>query len=82
MFKIVGTLPVKTPLPLVAWVLAGLVTLFSLGTSLIQVSGPMLQAAKPEAAHYASMSSIYSIFSGRSDAGWREQSFRLPSRSR
>ena len=33
MFKIVGTLPVKTRLPLVAWVLAGLVTLFSLVTS-------------------------------------------------
>ena len=31
MFKIVGTLPVKTRLPLGAWVLAGLVTLFSAG---------------------------------------------------
>ena len=29
MIKIVGTLPVKTRLPLVAWVLAGLVTLFA-----------------------------------------------------
>ena len=34
MFKIAGTHPVKTRLPLVAWVLAGLVTLFSLVTSL------------------------------------------------
>ena len=40
MFKIVGTLPVKTRLPFAAWVLAGLVTLFSLGTSLTQVSSP------------------------------------------
>ena len=38
MFKIVGTLPMKTCLPLVAWVLAGLVTLFSLVTSLTQVT--------------------------------------------
>ena len=43
MFKIVGTLPVKTRLPPVAWVLAGLVTLFSLVTSLTQVSGPLVQ---------------------------------------
>jgi hypothetical protein len=34
MFKIVRTLPVKTHLPLKAWVLAGLVTLFSIATSL------------------------------------------------
>jgi hypothetical protein len=49
-------------LPLVAWVLAGLVTLFSLGTSLTQVSGPMLQAAKPETAHYASMTDLLNFF--------------------
>ena len=57
MFKIVGTLPVKTRLPLVAWVLAGLVTLFSLVTSLTQVSGP-----KPETAHYASMTDLLNLF--------------------
>jgi hypothetical protein len=51
MFKIVGTLPVKTRLPFAAWVLAGLVTLFSLATSLTQVSSPMVQAAKPATAH-------------------------------
>ena len=33
MFKIAGTLPVKTRLPFVAWALAGLVTIFSLVTS-------------------------------------------------
>jgi hypothetical protein len=58
MFEIVGTLPVKTRLPFAAWVLAGLVTLFSLATSLTQVSGPMVQAAKPATAHYASMTDL------------------------
>ena len=62
MFKIVGTLPVKTRLPLVAWVLAGLVTLFSLVTSLTQVSGPMVQAAKPATAHYASTTDLLNLF--------------------
>jgi hypothetical protein len=60
MFKIVGTLPVKTRLPFVAWVLAGLVTMFSLGTSLSQVSSPMVQAAKP-AAHYAPMTDLLNL---------------------
>ena len=55
MFKIVGSLPVKTRLPFAAWVLAGLVTLFSLVASLTQVSSPMVQAAKPATANYASM---------------------------
>ena len=32
MFKTVGTLPVRTRLPFKAWVLAGLVTLFSIAT--------------------------------------------------
>ena len=64
MFKIVGTLPVKTRLPFVAWVLAGLVTLFSLVTSLTQVSGPMVQAAKPETVHYASMTDLLNFIPG------------------
>jgi len=67
MFKIVGTLPVKTRLPPVAWVLAGRVTLFSLVTSLTQVSGPMVQAAKPETAHYASMTDLLNLL-GRSSS--------------
>ena len=62
MFKIVGTLPVKMRIPIVAWVLAGLVTLFSLVNSLTQVSGPMVQAAKPETAHYASMIDVFDLF--------------------
>ena len=50
MFKVVGTLPVKTRLPFVAWVLAGLITLFSLVTSLAQVSSPIVEAATPATA--------------------------------
>ena len=34
MIKITGSVPVKTRLPLMAWVLAGLVTLFSMVSSL------------------------------------------------
>ena len=62
MLKIVGTLPVKTRLPFAAWALAGLVTLFSMVTSLTQVSGPIVQAAKPVTAHYASMSDLLTLF--------------------
>jgi hypothetical protein len=62
MFKIVGTLPVKTRLPFAAWVLAGFITLFSLATSLTQVSGPMVKAAEPAAAHYASMTDLLNLF--------------------
>ena len=61
MFKKVGTLPVKTRLPFGAWVLAGLVTLFSLVTSLTQVSSPMVEATKPATTHYASMIDLLNL---------------------
>ena len=61
MFKIVGSLPVKTRLSLKAWVLAGLVTLFSLVNSLTQVSGPVVQAANSAPAHYASMADLINL---------------------
>jgi hypothetical protein len=61
MFKIVGTLPVKTRLPFAAWILAGLVTLFSLVTSLTQFSSPTVQAAKPATAHYASTTDLLNL---------------------
>jgi DNA polymerase III alpha subunit len=61
MFKIVRTLPVKTRLPFAAWALAGLVTLFSIVTSLMQV-GPIVQAAEPITAHYASMTDLLNLF--------------------
>jgi hypothetical protein len=62
MFKIAGTLPVKTRLPFAAWALAGLATLFSLVTSLTQVSSSMVQAAEPPTAHYASMTDLLNFF--------------------
>jgi hypothetical protein len=61
MFKIVGTLPVKTRLPFKAWVLAGLVTLFSITTSLTHVSSQTLQAANPVTAHYASVTDLIDL---------------------
>ena len=62
MFKIVGTLPVKTRLPFAAWALAGLVTLFSIVNSLTHVSSPTVQAATPVTAEYASMSNLLHVF--------------------
>jgi hypothetical protein len=64
MFEIVGSLPVKTRLPFAAWVLAGLVTLFSLVSSLTQVSGPMVQASKPATALYASTTDLSQFIRG------------------
>ena len=62
MLKIVGTLPVKTRLPFAAWALAGLVTLFSLVNSLTHISSPMVEAAKPATALYASMTDLLNSF--------------------
>lgn len=44
MIKITGRIPVKTRLPLTAWVLAGLVTLFSMVSSLVHVTPAPSQA--------------------------------------
>jgi hypothetical protein len=44
MIKITGSVPVKTRLPLTAWVLAGLVTLFSVVSSLVHVTPASNQA--------------------------------------
>jgi hypothetical protein len=44
MIKITGSVPVKTRLPLTAWVLAGLVTLFSVVSSLVHIT-PALNRA-------------------------------------
>lgn len=44
----VKTIPVRTRLPLAAWVLAGVVTLFSLASSLVQ--GSISDHAAPRAA--------------------------------
>ena len=44
MVKIAGSVPLKTRLPLTAWVLAGLVTLFSTVSSLVHVAPASDQA--------------------------------------
>lgn len=44
MIKITGSVPIKTRLPLTAWVLAGLVTLFSMVSSLVHVAPAPNQA--------------------------------------
>jgi hypothetical protein len=62
MFKIVGTLPVKTRLPFAAWALAGLVTLVSLLNLLTHNSSPIVEAAKPATALYASMADLLNSF--------------------
>ena len=62
MLKIVGTLPVKTRLPFAAWALAGLVTLVSLVNSLTHNSSPIVEAAKPATALYASMADLLNSF--------------------
>ena len=38
MIKITGSVPLKTRLPLAAWVIAGLVTLFSMASSVVHVA--------------------------------------------
>ena len=38
MIKITGNVPLKTRLPLAAWVIAGLVTLFSMASSVVHVA--------------------------------------------
>ena len=62
MLKIVGTLPVKTRLPFAAWALAGLVTLVSLVNLLMHNSRPIVEAAKPATALYASMADLLNSF--------------------
>ena len=46
MFKIAGTLPVKTRLPFAAWVIAGLVTIYSLMASLVTSDVQSCRASK------------------------------------
>jgi hypothetical protein len=65
MFKIVGTLPVKTRLPFAAWALAGLVTLFSMLDSLMHYGSPSVQAVELTTVHYASMSDLLHLFGTR-----------------
>jgi hypothetical protein len=55
MLKMLRRLPVKTRLPVEAWLLAGVVTLYSLATSVAHLSEKNLQAAAPTVAKFASL---------------------------
>ena len=65
MFKIVGTLPVKTRLPFAAWALAGLVTIFSLMTSFVIPTFNHAEQASTSApeAQFASVTVLLKVLS-------------------
>ena len=64
MFKIAGTLPVKTRLPFAAWALAGLVTILSLVTSFVIPTFTHAEYASTSAtAQYASLTDLLKVSS-------------------
>jgi hypothetical protein len=62
MIRIMGTFPVKTRLPKTAWVVAGLATLFSIVSSLVQFTASGGTTAMAEQAQYASVSHLLRFF--------------------
>ena len=60
-FKIAGTLPVKTRLPFAAWVIAGLVTIYSLVTPAFN-HAEQASTSAPET-HYASLTNLLKVLS-------------------
>jgi hypothetical protein len=58
MMRIMGTLPVKTRLPMSAWVVAGFVTLFSLASSFVQFTASGGATALAEQVHHASATNL------------------------
>jgi hypothetical protein len=58
MMKLPATLPVKTRVPIQAWIFAGLITLFSLTSSLTQLNVPSHSAV------YAGVSYVQPLFRG------------------
>ncbi len=59
MLKMLRRLPLKTRLPLEAWLLAGAVSIFSLTGSLVQHSDQWsLQATKEATTHFASLTAF------------------------
>jgi len=57
MFKMLRRVPVKSRLPVEAWLIAAAVTLYSLVSSQLHLPDPAtLQAAGPTATHLASLS--------------------------
>jgi hypothetical protein len=65
MFKIAGTLPVKTRLPFAAWVIAGLVTIYSFMASLVTPAFNHAEQASTSApeTHYASLTNLLKVLS-------------------
>jgi hypothetical protein len=63
MFKIAGTLPVKTRLPFAAWALAGLVTIFSLVTLFVSPTFNYAEQASTSitGAQYASITDLLKV---------------------
>ena len=58
MIGIKGNLPVKTRLPMTAWIAAGLMTLFSVMSSFVQLTASG-GVATAEQAHYASVIDLF-----------------------
>jgi hypothetical protein len=58
MIKITSSVPVKTRLPLTAWVIAGLVTLFSMVSSLVHVAPASHQMLSEQATTEANQASV------------------------
>ena len=64
-FKIAGTLPVKTRLPFAAWVIVGLVTIYSFMASLVTPAFNHAEQASTSApeTHYASVTNLLKVLS-------------------
>jgi hypothetical protein len=62
MIKITGGVPLKTRLPLAAWVIAGLVTLFSMASSVVHV------APAPNQPHSLSVEAAVQVH--QASVGW------------
>jgi hypothetical protein len=64
MLKIASTLPLKTRIPFAAWALAGLITIFSLLTSLLSPTYNYAEQARTSAtAQYASVTELLKVLS-------------------
>jgi hypothetical protein len=58
MIRLMGTLPVRTRLPLTAWVIAGVSTLASAVSSLVHAASAGGGSAMAELAHHASVADL------------------------
>ena len=75
MFKIAGTLPVKTRLPFAAWVIAGLVTIYSFMASLVTPAfnhAEQASTSAPETHHKSAQSTVGPLKCGVPHAAFLE----------